>query len=264
MSSTPDRVASQERVERVAALLVAARRARRPLPELPAEWRLASNAEGYAVQARVMELLGTRPAAWKAATPGGPIGNTATRAPIFAELLVPSGAHLAAADHPMLVIEAEIGWRLGHDLPARSAPYSLEEVRDAIAMACAAIEVADSRLANFYEAPLPDRLADNVGNGAVVAGSGTPDWRAIDFGQVEVTLAIDDVVRVARTGSHPTGDPLAPLAWLANHLGAPGGPGLQAGQLVITGSWTGMTRAAPGNAICVRFAGIGEARVQFD
>ncbi len=253
---SPNNAVNEQRIEQLAIALVQARQSGTKLAALPDELKPASMAEAFAVQMRVMKLLGTTAAAWKAGTP---FGSPPTRAPIFRELLVPSGSTLDASRHPMLIMEAEIGFWLTADLPPRTKPYSREEVAGAVGQACAAIEVADSRLANFYQAPMPDRVADNVGNGAVVAGSGQLDWQNIDFEQIQVSLQTAGVERVARRGGHPNGDPLVPLIWLANHPAD--NTGLCAGQFIITGSWTGMTAARAGDEVRVVFENIGEAAV---
>ena len=246
------------RIEELARLLVDARLHRRKLDAVPAGLGPQSASEGLAVQAEVTRLLGHEIAAWKAATP---LVGEPTRAPIGRPLVFQSGALLAPADYPMLIIEAEIGFELARDLPAREQPYTRAEVASAVGQARAAIEVADSRLANFHSAPAWDRVADNMGNGAIVLGTGRSDWQTLDFAQMAVALDIGAETVVARVGSHPSRDPLAPVVWLAQELQHT--IGLRAGQNVITGSWTGMTTARAGDTVRVRFDGLGQVSVQF-
>ena len=55
-------------------------------------------------------------------------------------------------------------------------------------------------------------------------------------------------------------DPLGAAVTLANMLP----DGVKAGQIVTTGSWTGMDFLKPDDHCLVRFEGLGEAEVVFD
>jgi 2-keto-4-pentenoate hydratase len=67
-------------------------------------------------------------------------------------------------------------------------------------------------------------------------------------------------VQVDRHGSNPAGDPLLSLTRLANHLHA-FGLHLEAGQVVTTGSWTGMLWVDGGQRVTGGFDGLGEVVV---
>ena len=62
-------------------------------------------------------------------------------------------------------------------------------------------------------------------------------------------------------GGHPLVDPLIPLVWMANHL-SQRGIGLQAGDVITTGSYAGCRWVAPGAQVTVEFAELGAASVQ--
>jgi 2-keto-4-pentenoate hydratase len=51
------------------------------------------------------------------------------------------------------------------------------------------------------------------------------------------------------------------VEWAAKHCSARGMP-LAAGDVVTTGTWTGMTPVSPGDDVVARFDGIGEARLR--
>jgi 2-keto-4-pentenoate hydratase len=67
-------------------------------------------------------------------------------------------------------------------------------------------------------------------------------------------------VQVEKRGSNPAGDPLVSLTRLANHLHA-FGLHLEAGQVVTTGSWTGLLFVEGGQRVVGGFAGLGEVVV---
>lgn len=214
-------------------------------------------AEALAVQREVARQLGVGMGGWKA---GVPLKGDPTRAPLFANLIYQSGARIPAADHPMLIIEAEMGFRIARDLEG-DREYTRERIAAAVDAAFCAIEIADSRLENFYTADLFDRVADNMGNGAVVVGSECRDWHGLERSGLRVTLDIGGKRIADKLGGNPSGDPLSPLVWLANELADQGG--LKAGQIVITGSWTGMAPARRGDEVVARLESLGEARVTF-
>ena len=76
-----------------------------------------------------------------------------------------------------------------------------------------------------------------------------------------VELTVNGKSVVSRTGSHPSGNPFALAEWAAAHCVARGMP-LAAGDIVTTGTWTGLTPVAPGDDVVARFAGIGESTLR--
>ena len=64
-----------------------------------------------------------------------------------------------------------------------------------------------------------------------------------------------------RTGGHPTKDPLLPAVALVNDLR--GETGIVAGQIVTTGTYTGINYAKPGQTVVATFHGVGAVRVTF-
>ena len=99
-------------------------------------------------------------------------------------------------------------------------------------------------------------------NGALVPGTEIADWAHLEMPSLRVTLFINDEPVVDREGGHPTGDPLGVAVALVNMMRA--GSGVKAGQLVTTGSWTGLRFLNPGDRCAVEFAGFGRAEVVFD
>ena len=247
-------------ITRAARLLVSAHRTRRLAAT--AGVGLKSEADAYRVQDRVYAELWpeTRPAAWKAGGPSDKVAPTA--APIPAERLLRSPASVSASHMHLLGVEAEVAYRLARDLPPRSRPYSERAVAAAVGEVLVTIEVCDTRLAGWSRAPQPWKLADFQNNGALVAGSGTAQWHEIDFARQEVTVTIGEK-RQAFRGSHPFGNPFRLLPWLVAHC-VKRGIGLHAGDIVTTGSWSGLAPAQAGDVVVARFPGIGEATVRIE
>lgn len=227
----------------------------------------------YQVQARVdASLWQDAPATvWKAGADTR--DSLPTAAPIAPPLVHSSPAAIRASSFRTRIVEAEIAYRFGDDLPPRATPYAIDEVTDAIAAMHVAIEIVDPRIADFASASPLAKLADHLVNGAFVLGDGIADWRRVDLRRQKATLAIDGRVHEAVQGSHGLGNPAVLLPWFVAHLGrlptrdAEGraGPprGVKAGDVVTTGSWTRVVEARAKQRVDVVYSGIGTATVTF-
>jgi len=244
-------------IEDAAALFVAARRTGALIDRLPDHCRPGSPLDAMAIQEATVRQLGERVAAWKVTT----IDGVLVRGAILASRFFASPARVPARLAPMLGVEAEIAFGFPGGLAARDAAYSYEEVA-AAAVALPAIEIVDSRFRDYQGTPVLVRSADCISNGGFVAGTARPDWRSIDLSKLEAVLEIDGKEAVRKSGGHASGDPLLPAVDFANDRRREGG--LPAGVIVTTGTYTGLTRAKPGQRVTARFTGFGAAEVLFE
>jgi len=249
------RAKGQTSIAQAAKLLLDARRTRKPART--GGVTLASEKDCYRVQDAVYAELwgGARPAAWKVGGPSDKVEPTA--APIAPELLLRHPASVAASSMNMLGVEAEIAFRISKDLPPRTRPYTDRSLAAAVSEVLVAIELCDTRLADWKKQPGLWLLADFQNNSGLVVGSGTRDWQQVDFLQLELEFRIGARVVKAK-GAHSFGNPMRLLPWLAQHC-AKRGLGLRAGDIVTTGAWTGLEIAQPGDEVRARFPGVGEA-----
>ena len=176
--------------------------------------------------------------------------------------MVPSGTLLEGPRFRYRVLEAEIAFLLGKDLPARATPYTREEVVAAIASCHPIIEELESGLIDPKAADNFSALADLQMHGGFIQGPACKDWKKIDFKTETVTLSINGKLEVERTGSNTSGDLMRLLPYLANEGTARTG-GLKAGQWITTGSWTGNTPASAGSLVEVAFAHAGQVGLRF-
>jgi 2-keto-4-pentenoate hydratase len=214
--------------------------------------------EAYRAQDLLYARLGkgTRPVAWKVGGPSDEVEPTI--APILPRRVLISPARAAAPDFHVIGIEAEIAFRFVLDLVL---PCVEEGIARAIGDAVVAIELCDSRLADWKSAAPLWKLADNQMNWGLVVGTGTTHWREIDFKSQRAELSVGGAQRVDLIGAHPYGNPFRLMPWTLKHLlGRVGG--VRAGDIVTTGSWGGLHFAAPGDEVVARFPGIGEAAVR--
>ncbi len=236
---------------------------------------LASSIEAYAVQDRVAQVLwrehGGRPVAWKAGADSR--DSVPTTAPMAPPLHV-SPATLSAGQLGLMVVEMELAYRFGSDLPPRELPYSSEEVADAVESIHAAIEIVDTRISTSAENAMADlqaappllKLADNLSNGAFVLGDGVKAWRKIDPRQQLGLFHINGKVHERVQVNHPLGNPFVLLPWFVAHLckRADGAyDGVKAGDVVTTGSLNKLVRCKAGDVVIAEFPGIGSATARF-
>ena len=260
-------------IDDLVAQLVAARRDGTRLTAERVASALRSADDAYRVQGRVAATVwpGAQATAWKAGADSRE--SLPTAAPLMPPLVFANGATLRSADFPVRIVEAEIAFRFGVDLPPRTEPYSADEVADAVASMHAAIEVVTPRIVDFTAASSIAKLADHQINGAFVLGDGIERWRRIDLRRQKATLSFDGRVQQSIEGSHALGNPAVLLPWFVAHLGrlrtcdADGiaGPprGVRAGDVVTTGSWTKVVEARAKQTVEARFDGIGTATLSF-
>jgi 2-keto-4-pentenoate hydratase len=249
----------QKQLFEAANLLLNARRTHTPIADLPANLQPQSLEEAAFVHGIIIADLGAI-GGWKIGA-GSP-DATPFFAPMPLAWMVPSGTLLAGPRFRYRVLEAEIAFLLGKDLPARATPYTRAEVVAAIASCHPIIEELESGLIDPKAATHLSMLADLQMHGGFIHGPAYPDWQSIDFKTETVTLAIDGKVEVERTGSNTSGDLMRLLPYLANEGAARTG-GLKSGQWITTGSWTGNTPAPAGSQAVATFGHAGSVSLRF-
>jgi len=111
---------------------------------------------------------------------------------------------------------------------------SVLDARRAIAGMTAAVEIVDSRFAD-WRIKLADTVADLASNGAVAVSSRLVPLAGIDPRLVGMVLTRSGELVDTGAGAAALGDPVKVVAWLANTLGELGTK-LEAGHLIMTGA----------------------------
>lgn len=211
----------------------------------------------YAVQDATLRAIGPV-GGWKvgAASPEARPGT----APLPAAGIYPDGITLVGPPWRMRGIEVEVAVRLGRDL---DGDVSREECLGAIDAVLPAIEVVETRLADWRDSDPLAQLADLQTHGALVLGAPSPlPATDVDLRRVEAYLAFDGQPVASSYGAHPAGDLGRLVHWLAAHCAARGQP-LRAGQVVTTGSCTGLLFAPEGAHVQAQLKGIGLVQLRF-
>ena len=219
----------------------------------------ADHGEAYAIQDATLAAIGSV-GGWKV---GARAGQEPTCAPLPAEGLLPDGAFLTGPAWRLRGIEVEVGFQLGIDLPPRTAPYTRDDLAFAVQAVLPVIEVVETRLADWLGAGAAAQLADLLSHGALVLGRRQPFEPAwFDLARVEAMLRFGEQIVAHTVGEHPSPDAGTLLEWLANHCAARGA-GLKAGQVITSGSCTGMLFASQGTDVHVQIGGLAPLRMSF-
>ena len=161
-------------------------------------------------------------------------------------------------------VEAEIAFRLR--APLAGAAVTIDDVLAATAAIAPALEVIDSRIAD-WRIGIVDTIADNASSGHVVLGEWTPldTIAGLDLAAIPVTLAVTpDGDANSGTGAAVLGHPAAPIAWLARALHDHDPTATIApGAIVIPGAVSRALPVAPGQTARATFAGLGEVEATF-
>ncbi|MGQ0686926.1 2-keto-4-pentenoate hydratase [Bradyrhizobium sp.] len=230
-------------------------------------YRPVNRAEGYAIQAAIERYSATHLFGWKIAATSeagqkhinvpGPMAGR-----ILAETVIPDGGTASMAGNEMAVAEPEFAFRMRVDLPARSTPYSMQQVLDAVDTLHPAIEIPDSRFADFAGAGEAQLIADNACAHLFVLGPATTaDWRSMDLIEERPVIAMAGE-RFIGHGKNVLGDPRVALTWLANELRQLG-INLKADRVVTTGTCHKPLPIKAGDFCAVDFGALGKVSVGF-
>jgi 2-keto-4-pentenoate hydratase len=257
-----------ERLASGAAFLLAQWRGGTKCETMPQSVRPADRREAYAMQALLERSSAAPLFGWKIAATSkagqahiGVDGPLAGR--ILAERVLADGATTSLSGNAMRVAEVEFAFRMAHDLAPRETAYAQDEVLDAVASLHPAIEVPDSRFANFATAGHVQLVADNACAHEFVLGESTgADWRGLDLSAYQPVARMPGRPDQQGLGANVLGDPRIALTWLVNELSGLGVT-LKASEVVTTGTCVVPIAIAPGDSIEADFGALGRVAVSF-
>lgn len=173
---------------------------------------------------------------------------------LFDDMRVDDGGDLDPARCLQPKAEAEIAFVLGADLP--SAATTPADVAAAVASVHAAIEIVDSRIAD-WRITFADTVADN-GSSAffVLAKQGLP-LAGLDLEGEPMSMTVNGETVSTGIGAAALGNPLNAAAWLARTLAEHGEP-LKAGDILLAGALGPMVTLTPGDRVHTIVGKIGE------
>jgi 2-keto-4-pentenoate hydratase len=165
--------------------------------------------------------------------------------------------HIRASDFFSMGFEAEIGVVV--ERPLRGPGVTNVDVLGAAAGVIAAVEILDGRIEQGTSS-LEDGVADNALHGASVLGTLMRPVQGFDFLHEGAIVRKNGKLFASACGVEALGNPLSVVSWLANEL-ARHGREIEAGQVISTGSLTGILQAEAGDLIEMSFANLGAIRL---
>jgi 2-keto-4-pentenoate hydratase len=260
-----------DRIYEAAKAIASARLSAKALYPLPAPVRPQDVAEGYQVQNAVHEILAETK--WGHVV-GYKIGCTTSVMQQYLKISHPCAGglfsgriHRGRADlnrgsYFRPGIECEIAVRLGRDLSSADAPFTADQVAEAVESYMPAIEVVDERYADWPHTEAPTLIADDFFAAGCVLGAPTPRQVLPDLAPLTGQAFINGVEAARGVGADVMGHPHNALAWLANNL-AGRSKALRADQIVLTGSLVQTQWPATEDEVTVSIAGLGTVSLTF-
>ena len=243
-----------------------ARRTRVPIPPFTDDDPSLGMADGYAIQRELVELLladGDRIVGHKVGLTSKPMQkmvgvDSPDYGPVLASTIYRDGDTIPAGRFIAPKIEAEIVFVIGERLEGPGV--TVTQAHAAIAGAVAAMEIVDSRIAD-WRIKLADTVADLASNGAMATSSRIVPITDIDTRLVGMTLTRNGELIDTGAGAAALGDPVAVVAWLANVLGGDG-VALEPGHLIMTGALHAAVPMTPGDVFRAEFDRLGPITVR--
>jgi 2-keto-4-pentenoate hydratase len=246
--------------------LYEARRTRVPIPPFTDADPTLGMTDGYAIQRELVDLLladGDRIIGHKVGLTSKPMQqmvgvDSPDFGPVLASTVYRDGDTIPVSRFIAPKLEAEIVFVLGERLLGPGV--TVTQAHAAIAGAVAAMEIVDSRIAD-WRIKLADTVADLASNGAIVTSSRVVPITDIDTRLVGMTLTRNGELIDTAAGAAALGDPVAVVAWLANVLGGEG-VALEPGHMIMTGALHAAVPMTPGDVFRAEFDRLGPITVR--
>lgn len=224
-------------------------------------------AGAYAVQNAAVAASGLTRAGWKIAATSGMAQELLgldgpAIGPVFAEHLYKPGDTLPAEAAHGAAIECEVAFVLGDDI-GNTPDIGMDGLLEKTERALIAVELVGCRFeGGFKDAGASVCISDFAFNGALVCGADIDGWREMDLASVAASITINGDAGNSGTGAAVLGNPLTALQWAANEAQWIGTP-LRKGDIVSTGTMTGVTPVKPGDEVLCDFGALGQIQLSF-
>ncbi|MFP1682618.1 2-oxo-hept-4-ene-1,7-dioate hydratase [Alloalcanivorax sp. C16-1] len=162
-------------------------------------------------------------------------------------------------------LEVELAFILGK--PLKGPNCTVFDVFDATEYVIPALEIIDARIQQVDQETgvtrkVFDTISDNAANAGVVMGGRPIRPMDLDLRRVSAILYRNGVIEESGVAAAVLNHPAKGVAWLANRL-APYDVGLEAGQLILGGSFTRPVAVRPGDTFHVDYDDLGAIACRF-
>ena len=181
------------------------------------------------------------------------------------DMILRDGCEIEAARFIVPRFEVEFAFILAR--PLEGSNVTLIDVLNATDYVVPALELIDARIEQFdrvTKAPrkVLDTIADNAANAAIVMGGRPMKPDGVDWRWAGALLFKNGVIEESGLGAAVLNHPGNGVAWLANKL-APHGERLEAGEIVLGGSFTRPVSCAAGDVFHADYGPLGSISARF-
>ena len=260
-------------IESLARQLYEARKTRTPLRHFSMQHPGMTLADGYAIQRAwvALELADGR------SIKGRKIGLTSRAmqvssqidepdyAPLMDDMFLQQGGDIPVSRFIAPRVEVELAFILGR--PLQGPGVTLFDVLAATDYVTPAIEIIDARIEQFDRdtkamRKVFDTISDFAANAGIVLGGRPVRPLDVDLRWVGAMLFRNGVIEETGLAAAVLNHPATGVAWLANKI-APHGESLEAGQVVLAGSFTRPVNAAAGDSFHADYGPLGAVAFRF-
>ena len=186
-------------------------------------------------------------------------------APLMDDMFFAQGGDIAVSHFIAPRVEVELAFVLGQRVEGPNA--TLVDVLRATDYVCPALEIIDARIEQFdrdTKAPRKvfDTISDFAANAGIVMGGRPVKPDAVDLRWVGAMLFKNGVIEETGLAAAVLNHPATGVAWLANKI-APHGERLNAGDVVLAGSFTRPTPAVAGDTLHADYGPLGTVSFRF-
>lgn len=257
-----------KKIESAAAALRQARTALSPIPQVSADYGIATVDEAYAVS----ELNRQEKVAQGRRVIGKKIGLTSKAVQaqlgvdqpdfgfLFDDMEYLNGQAVPAGKLIQPKVEAEIAFVMQSSLTGSRPSYG--EFLSALGYALPALEIVDSAIAN-WKITLADTVADNASSALYVLGDQPVPVASLALDELGMVLGKNGSTVSTGVGAACLGHPLRAAYWLACEM-IERGHGLHAGEVILSGALGPMVPIEAGDHIEARIQGLGTVHFRLE
>jgi len=260
-------------IDAATADLLTAEQERRQIGLLSARHPDMTLDDAYAIQAALMErklATGRRIIGWKIGLTSKVMQqalaiDTPDSGVLYDDMWFDHGATVPAGHFIQPRIEVEIAFVLKAPL---AGEVTREDVLAATDYVVPAIEILDTRIVRTDEATgrrriITDTVADNAANAGIVVGAQRHAPDDLDLRWVGAIVGKNDETVATGLGAGVLDDPVIGLVWLARRMHTYG-QRMEAGQVVLSGSFVTPVECPSGTRIRADFGDFGQLAVDFE
>jgi len=259
-------VVSQTDRQKAAEMLLQAERERKPIQQLSTLWPDINFDDAYAVQGLVQgqkirngrRLIGHKVGLTSKAMQRSSQITEPDYGHLLDDMVLSDGARVPHANYCAPRVEVELAFVLGK--PLRGPGILLTDVLRATEYVVPALEIVDARVQNPRK--IFDTIADNGAAAGIVIGGRPVGPMEVDLRWVGGIMYVNGDIEETGLAAGVLGHPAMGVAWLANKL-SEHGVALEAGYLILAGSFTRVVWAKKGDTVHGDFGRLGGVAVQF-